>query len=92
MKLGKVTEQYEADSIEKLTTMDYEMYLRMLLLFTDQQTLVQRIRNLITLNLQMSGDKTFSFTERAGAFSMTAVLKGAMGIYDYQESFIYYGP
>ncbi len=59
---------------------DYEMYLRMLLLMQDTDTLLERIGSVIQLNLHKN-DRDFLLTDMATAFEVRTVLRGWDGTY-----------
>lgn len=59
---------------------DYEMYLRMLLLMQDTDTLLERIGSVIQLNLHKN-DRDFLLTDMATAFEVWTVLRGWDGTY-----------
>lgn len=59
---------------------DYEMYLRMLLLMQNTDTLLERIGSVIQLNLHKN-DRDFLLTDMATAFEVRTVLRGWDGTY-----------
>ncbi len=59
---------------------DYEMYLRMLLLMQNTDTLLERIGSVIQLNLHKNG-RDFLLTDMATAFEVRTVLRGWDGTY-----------
>lgn len=61
--------------------LDYEMYLRMLLLMQDTETLLERIGSVIQLNLHKN-DRDFLLADMAAAFEVRTVLQGRDGVYE----------
>lgn len=59
---------------------DYEMYLRILLLMQDTDTLLERIGSVIQLNLHKN-DRDFLLTDMVTAFEVRTVLRGWDGTY-----------
>ena len=69
--------------------LDYEDYLRILLLFGDRDKELFRIRELIERNLQKSGDTDFSLSDCAVSFVLETEIKAKNGTYTAGEVFSY---
>ncbi len=69
--------------------LDYEDYLRILLLFGDRDKELVRIRDLIERNLQKDGNKGFSFNGCTVSFLLETEISGRTGTYTTGEVFSY---
>lgn len=69
--------------------LDYEDYLRILLLFGDRDKELIRIRDMIERNLQKDGNKGFSFDECTVSFLLETEISGRTGTYTTGEIFSY---
>lgn len=90
MKLHLSKEGKEKSKMEKLLSMDYEMYLRLLLLLTPQETMIARMQSLIDMNLRRGGNLSFSLSNMVMDFSITTEIRGHYGTYERNEHFSYY--
>ena len=78
--LAEATNVVEGEKGREEEGADYEMYLRMLLLMQNTDTLLERIGSVIQLNLHKN-DRDFLLTDMATAFEVRTVLRGWDGTY-----------
>ena len=69
--------------------LDYQMYLRILFMLTDQSILLERLQTLIELNMQKSGAKGFLLTEHLTDFELRTKVQGRTGQYGSRGSYGY---
>lgn len=86
--LKKKAEEVMQDS-EEAKGLDYETYLRILLLMTDRDTLLNRMQELIERNLRAGGAGGFSMDEMSVAYRIVTVISGRVGRYESAAIFRY---
>ncbi len=78
--LKEAADVMEGNTEREEEGLDYEMYLRMLLLMQDTDTLLERIGSVIQFNLHKN-DRDFLLADMAVAFEVRTVLQGWDGVY-----------
>lgn len=69
--------------------LDYPMYLRILLLLTDQAACIERLQSIIELNLKTDGQKEFMLSEQMTEFILSTRIQGRTREYGSQGHYGY---